>query len=216
MMKSESRGLAEFLYEMGLLKRSKRTGWWLAGIHNPESIADHSFRTAVIGALLAVMEGADPGKTALLCLFHDSQESRTGDIPSVGKWYVTTSANVDITASQVAACPPQVAEAVHSIVKEYEDHESVEASIAWDADKLECLVQAREYQAQGYQDVPSWIETAAAALRTVSAKQLADACLHVPPRQWWKGFADKHYRCESQRATNTRPDPEPKDHVTRS
>jgi arylsulfatase len=31
-------------------------------------------------------------------------------------------------------------------------------------DKLECLIQAREYQAQGHEDVPPWIETSAAAL----------------------------------------------------
>jgi putative hydrolases of HD superfamily len=60
MPKHEMEGLTKFLYEMGLLKRHKRTGWWIAGIDNPESIAEHSFRTAIIGYLLAVMEGADP------------------------------------------------------------------------------------------------------------------------------------------------------------
>ena len=61
MPEPELEGLTNFLYEMGLLKRYKRTGWMIAGIDNPESIAEHSFRTAIIGYLLAVMEGADPG-----------------------------------------------------------------------------------------------------------------------------------------------------------
>jgi 5'-deoxynucleotidase YfbR-like HD superfamily hydrolase len=90
MPESELEGLTNFLYEMGLLKRYKRTGWMIAGIDNPESIAEHSFRTAIIGYLLAVMEGADPAKTAALCLFHDTQETRIGDVPSVGKAYVIT------------------------------------------------------------------------------------------------------------------------------
>jgi hypothetical protein len=86
-------GLTNFLYEMGLLKRYKRTGWLIAGVDNPESIAEHSFRTAIIGYVLAVMEGADPAKTAALCLFHDTQETRIGDVPSVGKGYVVTAPN---------------------------------------------------------------------------------------------------------------------------
>ena len=86
----ELESLSNFLYEMGLLKRSKRTGWLIAGVDNPESIAEHTFRTAIIGYLLARMEGADPHKTATLCLFHDTQESRIGDVPSVGKAYVVT------------------------------------------------------------------------------------------------------------------------------
>jgi HD domain len=45
----ELEGLTNFLYEMGLLKRYKRTGWLVAGVDNPESIAEHSFRTAIIG-----------------------------------------------------------------------------------------------------------------------------------------------------------------------
>jgi HD domain len=112
MPEPELEGLTNFLYEMGLLKRYKRTGWWIAGIDNPESIAEHSFRTAIIGYLLAVMEGADPARTAALCLFHDTQETRLGDVPSVGKAYVITAPNPEVTADQVAGFPAAVGQAV--------------------------------------------------------------------------------------------------------
>jgi 5'-deoxynucleotidase YfbR-like HD superfamily hydrolase len=46
--------------EMGLLKRSKRTSWLSAGVDNPESLAEHTFRTAIIGYLLARIGGDDP------------------------------------------------------------------------------------------------------------------------------------------------------------
>jgi 5'-deoxynucleotidase YfbR-like HD superfamily hydrolase len=36
------------------------------GVRHPESIAEHSFRTAVIGYLLAHLEGANPERTALI------------------------------------------------------------------------------------------------------------------------------------------------------
>jgi HD domain-containing protein len=107
MPEPEMEGLTNFLYEMGLLKRYKRTGWWIAGIDNPESIAEHSFRTAIIGYLLAVMEGADPARTAALCVFHDTQETRIGDVPSVGKAYVVTAPNPEVTADQVADFQPR-------------------------------------------------------------------------------------------------------------
>ena len=164
MPEPELEGLTNFLYEMGLLKRYKRTGWMIAGIDNPESIAEHSFRTAIIGYLLAVMEGADPAKTAALCLFHDTQETRIGDVPSVGKAYVVTAPNPEVTADQVTGFPAEAGQAVRELVEEYEARQSLEARLAKDADKLECLIQAREYQAQGHEDVPPWIETSAAAL----------------------------------------------------
>jgi putative hydrolase of HD superfamily len=62
-----------------------------------------------------------------------------------------------------------LAHAVRELVKEYEARETQEAQLAKDADKLECLIQAREYQAQGHEDVPPWIETSAAALRSKTA-----------------------------------------------
>ena len=68
MPESEVEGLTNFLYEMGLLKRCRRTGWWVAGVDDPESIAEHSFRAALIGYLLAVLEGPTrPGRRRCAC-----------------------------------------------------------------------------------------------------------------------------------------------------
>ena len=181
-------GMVGYLYEMGLLKRLPRAGWLVAGIDHPESVAEHSFRTAIIGCLLASVEGADPARTALLCLFHDTQESRTGDVPLVGKPYVVTAPNPQVTADQVAGFPEEVGGAVRGLVDDYERQESAEARLARDADKLGCLIQAREYQAQGH-DVRPWVESAAAALRSETARRFADAFRQARPDQWWKSFA---------------------------
>jgi putative hydrolases of HD superfamily len=184
----ELEGMIGYLYELGLLKRLPRAGWLVAGIDQPESVAEHSFRTAIIGYLLAGIEGADPARTALLCLFHDTQESRIGDVPLVGKRYVVTAPNPQVTADQVAGFPEEIGEAVRALVDGYERQDSAEARLARDADKLECLIQAREYQAQGH-DVQPWVESAAAALRSETARRFADAFRHARPDQWWKSFA---------------------------
>jgi len=186
-------GVTAFLFEMGHLKRSKRTGWWLAGVEDPESVAEHSHRTALIAALLAMLEGADPGRAALLALFHDTQESRTGDIPSVGKVYLQQAEHEAISADQVAGFPKELGRAVLELVGEYEARDSLEARIARDADKLECLLQAREYQVQGYADVPPWIETSAAAIRSGSARELARLAQELSPSTWWRSFVDTVY-----------------------
>jgi 5'-deoxynucleotidase YfbR-like HD superfamily hydrolase len=189
MATSDLEGMVDYLYEVGLLKRLPRAGWLVAGIDHPESIAEHSFRAAIIGYLLASVEGADPARTALLCLFHDTQESRIGDVPRVGKSYVVTAPNPQVTADQVAGFPGEIGQAVRALVDDYEGQESVEARLARDADKLECLIQAREYQANGH-DVQPWVETAAAALRSEAARRFADAFRRARPDQWWKSFAD--------------------------
>jgi len=116
-----------------------------------------------------------------------------------------TAPNPEVTADQVAGFPAEAGQAVRELVEEYEARQSPEARLAKDADKLECLIQAREYQAQGHEDVPPWIETSAAALRSKSARQLAEACQQVPPRQWWKAFAEAYPRLVNPRSQPTKP-----------
>lgn len=60
--------------------------------------------------------------------------------------------------------------------------------MAKDADKLECLVQAVEYRAQGYSLVQDWIDTSLNSLKTASAQALAEAALTMSPLEWRKTF----------------------------
>ena len=183
-MSDELRDTTGFLYEMGLLKRYKRTGWSQVGVPLPESVADHSFRVSVIASVLAAMEGADPQRAAFLALWHDSQETRTTDLPHLTKNYVSAAANEQVTRDQVAPLPPPVAGMISAAVAEYEAAETQEARCARDADKLECLLQAREYQEQGHANVQPWIESSLAALATASAKQLAHEAMAQNSLDW--------------------------------
>ena len=179
-------GAMNYLFEIGLLKRAKRTGWWIAGVKDPETIAEHSFRAAIIGTMLAAMEGADPARTALLCLLHDTQETRVGDIPHIGRRYLTATDNEAVTADQLAGSPPEVASVIQEAVAEFERGDTLEATVAQDADKLECLVQAIEYQAQGCGNVQSWIDSSRATLKTASAIRLAEAAVSTGTLDWLK------------------------------
>ena len=184
-------GVATFLFEMGHLKNLPRAGWLFLGIPQPESVAEHSFRVAMVGLTLAAMEGADVGHTAALCLMHDAHETRIGDVPSVGRAYITTAAPEAVTAHQTSAMPDEVAKVVQELTAEYEATETTESRLAHDADKVETLLQAIEYQAQGY-DAEAWRETSLAALRTDAGRQLAQAIGAADP-QWWSPFAASYH-----------------------
>ncbi|MER5326094.1 HD domain-containing protein [Streptosporangium roseum] len=183
-MAEELSKLTGLLYELGLLKRYKRTGWLVAGVRDPESIADHSFRTAIIASVIAALEGGDPERAAFMSLFHDTQETRITDIPYLGKRYLKAAPNEEVTADQVGGLPRSVAEMVIDAVGEYEEKTSLEAVCARDADKLECLIQAVEYREQGHQNVQPWIDSSLAALKTPSAKRLADEALGTGSLEW--------------------------------
>jgi len=173
-----------FLYEIGLLKRYKRTGWSQVGVSLPESIADHSYRASVIASVLAAMEGADPQRAAFLALWHDSQETRTTDIPHLTKNYVSGAGNEHVTRDQVARLPASVADMISAAVAEYEAAGTREARCARDADKLDCLLQAREYQEQGHGNVKAWIDSSLAALTTDAARQLAHEAIAQNSLDW--------------------------------
>jgi 5'-deoxynucleotidase YfbR-like HD superfamily hydrolase len=195
-------GVASFLFEMGHLKRVPRSGWLLLGVPQPETIAEHSFRVGVIGMALAPLESADVGRTAALCLLHDAHETRIGDVPSVGRAYVTSAAPEAISAHQTAGMPHESAKAFQELTAEFEAGQTIEAQVARDADKLETLLQAVEYQAQGH-DTTAWQETSVAALRTDAAKRLAQAITATDP-QWWSAFAASYRELRASAQARTR------------
>jgi putative hydrolase of HD superfamily len=175
---------ARLIYETGLLKLARRTGWWLCGVKDPESIAEHSFRTAIIAGLLAGLEGADPARATMLAVWHDSQETRVGDIPHLGRRYLQAAANEQVTQDQTTGLPAALVGQLRALVEDYENGDSAEVRCAHDADKLECLFQAIEYRDSGHQNVGGWIESSRARLRTKSAEQLADAAVAMTSQQW--------------------------------
>lgn len=181
-------GAVAFLHEMGHLKNLNRSGWLLLGIRTPESVAEHSFRVGIVGIALASLEGADVGRVAALCLVHDAHETRIGDVPSVGRAYVRTAIPEAVSSHQTSGMPEEMSKVFQEITTEYEETESLESRVAHDADKLETLLQAEEYRAQGYNTQP-WSDTSIAALRTESGKLLAQAITSSDPNQWWAAFA---------------------------
>jgi putative hydrolases of HD superfamily len=155
--------VAAFAFEFRVLKRTRRAGWWHAGVRDPESVAEHSLRVSQLAALIAAQEGADPARTAMLAIWHDSQETRTGDLPHSAREYIASLDPQAITAGQTSRLPDAVAKTVREAVAEFEARTTPGAQCAHDSDKLECLMQAVEYGAAGYTSVQGWIDSSRAA-----------------------------------------------------
>lgn len=189
---AEAQAAVRYGHEVGHLKLSRRTGWWRAGIRDGESVAEHSWRTALLAYIIAAAEGANPDRAAAIGVFHDTPETRTGDIEYVGRRYVTATDDEKITADQVSGLPTRAAEGITSLIHDMENGTSLEAQCAHDADKLECLLQAIEYQRQGHTDVAEWIRSMAAAVRTTTGKALAETALTADPAQWWRDITNQH------------------------
>ncbi|MBS2966588.1 HD domain-containing protein [Actinocrinis puniceicyclus] len=188
---SQFEGTARLIFEAGLLKLSKRTGWWICGVKDPESIAEHSFRTALIASLLAKLEGADPARAAYLALWHDSQETRVGDIPHIGRRYLDAASNEAVTADQTSGLPGPLAEEIRALVHDYEHGDSLEVQCAHDADKLECLFQAVEYRDTGHRNVAGWIESSRTKLNTKSAQRIADVAVTMSSQDWHRAALEQ-------------------------
>ncbi|MBS2531604.1 HD domain-containing protein [Catenulispora sp. NF23] len=197
---NEIEATAQLIYETGLLKLSKRTGWWLCGVKDPESVAEHSFRTAIIAGLLAGMEGADPARSTFLAVWHDTGETRVGDIPHMGRRYLDAASNEKIAEDQTAGLPAVLVDQVRNLIHDYENSDSLEVDCAHDADKLDCLFQAIEYRDTGYSNVTRWIESSRQKLRTKAAERLADAAVAMSSQQWHDTIMD------AVRATGPGPD----------
>ena len=183
-MPDDAATLAAFGYELGMLKRIRRAGWWHAGVRDPESVAEHSLRVAQLAAIIAAEEGADPARASFLALWHDSQETRTGDLPHTISGYLSKPDPRQITADQTEQLPSRSRELIRSAVDEYETRQTAEALCAKDADKLEMLLQAVEYRDIGVQRVDGWIDSARRGLKTQTGQRIAEAAVNLSPLAW--------------------------------
>jgi putative hydrolase of HD superfamily len=188
-------GLTEFIFELGQLKRTPRTGWLKLGIKDPETVAEHSFSTAAIGFLLAEMEGLDPYQVAGYCLFHDVAETRTGDLDWLAQKYLDRGnyLSSDVIKDQIAKLPDQIKTSMEELYKDPEEGGEIN-KLARDADLLDLIFQAIVYVKSGNDGAKEWFDNTIPLLKTDSAREIADNLQERDKDgtlneliRWWKG-----------------------------
>ena len=176
------KALVNFLFEVGMLKKTPRSGFQFLG-SGKESVAEHSFRTAIIGYTLSLREpGADPMKILLMCLFHDLHEARTGDQNYMNKRYVRVE---EEQATRDLAGNLPFADTLLSLAGEFLENHSLEACISRDADQLDLILALKEQLDLGNSYARDWLHFALQRLRTEGAKQLAQEIMQTDSAEWW-------------------------------
>lgn len=180
--KVELKRIADFLFEVGMLKRTPRSGFQFLGTGD-ETVAEHSLRAAVIGYVLARMSGRySVERVVMMCLFHDLVEARTGDLNYVNKRYVK--ADEDAAVRDMTADLP-FGEEIRDLTNEFNGAGTPEANIAHDADQLEMILQLKELGDLGNRYAADWITSAVRRLRTDDGKRLARTILCTDFAAWW-------------------------------
>ncbi len=183
------KALSDFLFEVGMLRHTPRTGYQFLG-SGRESVAEHSFRTTVIGFVLARLAGADWARVVLMCLFHDLHEARTGDFNYVNKMYNTSR---DEQALADAWAGTGMGEDVLEVQAELETAGTLEAILAQDADQLDLILSLKQEQDLGNAYAPKWTAHAVQRLRSDLGRDLARVIMETDHTDWWFRAADSSW-----------------------
>jgi len=83
------RPIANFLFEVGMLRRTPRSGLQFLG-SGTDSVAEHILRVSYLAFVMGrIVPQVDSQRLLLMCMLHDLPEARTGDLNYENKKYVT-------------------------------------------------------------------------------------------------------------------------------
>ena len=117
-----------------------------------ESVAEHSWRTALMAMLTAsAFPEADMDKVIRMCLIHDLGEAFTGDIPSFDKTEADSKTEELALRQWVQTFPSPEREEWLALYEEMEAQQTQEARIYKALDKLEAVIQHDE------SDISTWL-----------------------------------------------------------
>lgn len=154
--------LLDLLLELQTLDRVPRSGYFLRGISDCESVSEHTFQLAALVWFLASEEPAvDRARAVELALLHDLAELRIGDLPRTATAYLPS--EVKHAAERRAAADilaPATSEAL-ALYGEYEAKESAEARFVRACDKLQLMIKVTVYEGWGHHGLAEFWENPA-------------------------------------------------------
>ena len=156
--------LLDFFQKVLDLKNVPRQGWKdKLQIDNVESVAEHTYSTAIISMIYSDLHELDTEKIIKMALLHDLSESITGDltpdkISKKSKYEKENHAMKQILSN----LPNDISESYYKIWDEYQKVSSEEAKLVHEIDKLEMVFQAKYYYDKGHskEKLRSFFQTA--------------------------------------------------------
>ena len=118
----------------------------------PESVAEHSWRLALMAMLLAgEFPELDMNRVIRMCLIHDLGEAFTGDIPTFEKTDADSQREDALFSQWLDTLPLEIRGQWRGLWREWEDQGTVEARLAKALDRLEAVIQHDE------SDIATWL-----------------------------------------------------------
>jgi len=182
------KNILNFLIEVGRLKRIPRKGWVLRGIKNPETIAAHTFRMAIMSWLLGIEKKLNTKKVIKMSLIHDLCEVYAGDttpydnkvsFKNKNKWKEITKKWPRFSKEEkekiyqkkykkenkaleklILNLPPSLKKEIRNLWNDYEKGLTKEGKFVRQLDRVENLLQALEYWEKNKQFAiePWWVQ----------------------------------------------------------
>lgn len=181
--------MLKFFFELGMLRRIKHQGSMLAGVANPESVAEHSQRAAVLAYFLAREEGADPYRCAMIALIHDIPECRIGDQHKVAaRYFDVKPGEQQAFEDQITPFPEAAQKDWTAMFDEFNTRSTTDGIIAKDADYIDQALTAREFEVLGHAEMRDWITNVSQAVHTDTATAWIDQIKTANPYAWWHGL----------------------------
>ncbi|XP_039952393.1 uncharacterized protein LOC126752592 isoform X2 [Bactrocera neohumeralis] len=139
--------ILQFMELIGNLKHTKRTGWVLRNVSDPESISGHMYRMGMMTFLLDGSEGLNQIRCMELALVHDLAESVVGDLtPFCGVSKADKRAMEFKAMEDICKLIEPRGKRIMELFEEYEAGESAESKFVKDLDRLDMIMQAFEYE----------------------------------------------------------------------
>lgn len=184
----KEKNLINYFFELGMLKKIYHNGPQAAGVKQPDTVAEHIYRAAVIGFVLGEMEKVGGEKVAMIVLFHDNPESRIGDHNKIAQRYINREkVEKKVLKEQVEILPSSIGEKIEKYWNSHASKKTKEGLLAYEADLLETAVQAKEYLDLGY-PTKGWITNVKKNLKSRSAKKLLKELERTNFTNWWQGL----------------------------
>lgn len=182
--------ISHFIHELGVLKRLPRSGSFIAGIKNPDTVAEHVFRATQVAFLLAELEGGNGERASFLIALHDNAEARVGDHHKIMSRYIPGKKEWETSAfyEQISGLPMPIQLKMQSAFEEFEAQKTIESICAHDADLLELAFEAKEMLEQGFGAMQDWLDNIQKNLSTTSAQKIFLEMQKGESRDWWQGL----------------------------
>jgi len=171
--------LFDFFYLVSELKKVPRMGWKnKVDMEHPESVADHSYGTAIMAMVLSDYSNLDTEKIIKMALLHDVAESIIGDfVPGEILKENKKIAENDAMKEIFSKLPVNLAIMYDKIWQEYIQAQTKESILLHEIDKLEMAIQATKYASEGVslEKLKSFIDSAKNEIKSKELLDILDA-----------------------------------------